>query len=457
MNITNTASKCLQRLLMVTLLTWAAAANCAAGVTNRISRFAIEWSFDQAYEYGAFINGDPWVVGPVRIVKILPGSTNVAGREMNGSMVNPVVGEAQGYDTATYAHYNPKAYKDSLNVGKAVSGDGGLLVQPGSSIISTVSHSKAGNRPQLTDASILTVLAVAPEPGSFRPAPYGPKWLGPMWSTNAIDYSALRQIRVAGAATELAKAKKYLERPWLEQNTIWTGRYLHPLNNQPEYGRDIAHRAATALLLVNTDLPLGDKMPLILGLIQLGIDIHGAALNGGVWVDNGGHGVGRKMPLLFAARLLQEPSMFLLADASKSMIFQEDRQTWIVTAKDVGRWQSLYNGQPRLPYREEDIGMPEWGIRHTTNPEADNRDWNALYRDVASPTFIGHSMCARVMGLEAQWNWPAFFSYSKRYMEVETKDPARGLRAIDPFVAKFWGSAFPEEARSLPPRNLRLK
>jgi len=45
-----------------------------AATTNQISQFGITWTFDKAYEYGQFANGDYWVVGPIKIIGINPPS-----------------------------------------------------------------------------------------------------------------------------------------------------------------------------------------------------------------------------------------------------------------------------------------------------------------------------------------------------------------------------------------------
>lgn len=73
-----------------------------------ITRFGITWLVykdSETYEYGQFANGDYWVVGPVTIVGISPESAEVSGRVMHGSMVNPVPGSQQGYDSAIEGTY----------------------------------------------------------------------------------------------------------------------------------------------------------------------------------------------------------------------------------------------------------------------------------------------------------------------------------------------------------------
>jgi hypothetical protein len=236
----------------------------------------------------------------------------------------------------------------------------------------------------------------------------------------------------------LASVEARLERPWIEQNPQWTGRYLHPSGNQPDYGRDMSYVLADALLSANLDYAEARKSALVVRLVQYGIDVFGAARNGAVWVDAAGHNGGRKMPLLFAGHLLSDAQMLALCDSQKSLIFQEDRQTWFVTAADVGRVLRQDDGRPRQMYREEDIGTPEWGEQHISNPPLDGRNWDTAYRTIAGSATIGHILCARIMGLERQWNWPATFAYYERFWNIERANISIKANTISPFVATMW-------------------
>src|SRR4030042_5064348 len=93
--------------------------NPEPGSCNSISQYGITWTFDKEYQYGQFANGDYWVIGPVKIVKITPeskailGTTTISGftpgsgpnasiRIMNGSVINPAPGNGQAYDNEMY-------------------------------------------------------------------------------------------------------------------------------------------------------------------------------------------------------------------------------------------------------------------------------------------------------------------------------------------------------------------
>jgi hypothetical protein len=92
-------------LLIVFAIICAMPAICCAAVgPNWIEQWGITWTFDKnistdgsgnTYQYGTFVNGDYWVVGPVKIIYINPPSitgldTVNPTRIKNGSMLNPV-------------------------------------------------------------------------------------------------------------------------------------------------------------------------------------------------------------------------------------------------------------------------------------------------------------------------------------------------------------------------------
>ncbi|HEY0946206.1 MAG TPA: hypothetical protein VGD81_13095 [Opitutaceae bacterium] len=425
------------RLLIAVVLLALAGGSPLPGA-NSLSQFGITWTFDQDYPSGQFANGDYWVVGPVRVIDIKPGSETTGDRTINGSMLNPVVDTKQGYDSASYGQYGP-GYDPSLNVGRGVSPAAPLTLPAGSSLISAISEEPAGNRPQLRSAAILTILAAPAPAGSFRP-PYCGADKTLRWNKAQLDYSKLRSLPKPRPRRDLAEVEAYLERPWLEHNPDWTGRYLHPSENQPDYGRDMALQIGEALLSLQLDYSEAEKEKLLIRLVQYGIDIYGVAKAGGAWLDLGGHNQGRKMPLLLAATVLGDADMLAYGDAAKHFIFQEDLQTFYVAETDVGRELAAVSGEKREPYIAADIGMAEWGIRHASDPRFDGRNWDVPYRLVSCPCTLPHVLAARLMGLEKQWNWPALFDYYDRFWEVENASRAGGAGSINAFTRVMWST-----------------
>ena len=106
-----------------------------------------------------------------------------------------------------------------------------------------------------------------------------------------------------------------------------------------------------------------------------------------------------------------------------------------------GTWQPDDRFSIPSPYSEDMLGLAEWGIRHSTHPQFDNRDFNAIYRDVASPTFHGTALAALLMdGAKRLWNHDAYFDYTDRYMAA-TLPGGEGYgyaRTFSTFTANMW-------------------
>lgn len=401
----------------------------AHGAT-RITQHGITWTFDRDYPTGQFANGDYWVVGPVKIVQITPRSDTSRGAVMHGSMVNPRPNSSQGYDS--------RIKNNRFEAAKNVAAHLPLVLPAGSSLLSSESylpHAK-GDHPQLRTIAILTVLAAPAPAGSFRP-PYVGTDKSLRWNQSQLRYDRLRSLpRVAHAPRPSAVAARF-ERPWIEQGTSWVARYLHPGDNQPTYGREIAHALAEGLLALQLDYPNRDKEKLLVRLVQYGIDVYGAARSGAVWNADGGHNHGRKMPLLLAGAVLGDADILAYGDGRK-MIFQEDQQIWYVTPSDVGRVLLTADKRRRDLYLPSDVGIPEWGEKHHVDPRRDGRNWDAYYRTVAGSSTIGSVLVARLMNLEKEWNWPAVFDYYDRYWAKESRNAGSGVNSIQRFVAEMW-------------------
>jgi len=406
---------------------------------ERLTQFGITWTFDKKYPAGQYANGDYWVVGPVKIISISPPSVDEDGRIRNGSQWNPVLAEDQGYDSAKGdMKYNP-AKNAGRPDGKDLSAENPLVLSTGS-LVSTISRQELQPRPQLKTAAILTVVSSAPEPGSFRPPPVGTDKTS-HWNKRNLDYSLLKSLPPVAGTPSLDSVERYFEKPWLEQNTSWTACYIHPLDNQACYGKNIAIQAAEGLLSLHLDYPRERKETLYIRLVQYGIDIYGSAKAGAVWIGYGGHNQGRKMPLILAGLALNNAEILEYGDAAKHLIFQEDQQTWYVTREDVGRPLNTRDNRPHEPYREEDIGLPEWGVQHLQRPMDDGRNWNAYYRNICLSSELGHALAAHLTpGAVPLWNWPAFFDYMDRGFLTDQADKGGKSNPIPAFVANMWNT-----------------
>ncbi len=393
-------------------------------LASRLTQFGIEWVFDRAYEVGQFANGDWWVVGPVRIVNIDPQSTVTAGRTINGSMINPSPrnGMTQGYDSTMYAQYkSPGNYEPLENVAAGISTKSPLIVPTSSSLVSTVSQSLGNTRPQIETAAVLTVLDQAPPDGSFRPA-YSDPSKRIRFNERQLDYDLLGKLPKLASTPGLKSVEQSLRRPWLDHVPQWIGRYIHPAENMPDYGRDMADVIGRASLALNLDFTDAEKRETLVSLVQLGIDFYGVATNGGAnnWAAAAGHMSGRKWPILFAGIMLGDPDMGGIG-FDTSIKFGEDGQTFYVEETSPGVFNNGNGG-----YTAKQVGLAEWGTAHSHRPSLDDADWHGdPYRLCCTAnSWWGQILSARIMGAQGLWNHDELFDYQDRYYD---ENVARGI------------------------------
>ncbi len=388
------------------------------GTAIALSQFGITWTFDRNYPVGQFANGDWWVLGPVRIIQITPTSIDVNGRTMNGSMVNPSPrsGLVQGYDSAMYGQYaSPGDYDPALNAALGVSLTNPLVLQPHSSLVSTISHPVAGTRPQLLAAAVLTVLPAPAAVGSFRPSYCGnDKTI--LYSSSQLNLSLLAKLTQVSSTPSFAEVEAYFERPWLDHVSIWAGRYIHPARNMPDYGREICDRVSTGALMLHLNVPDSMKETLLVRYVQLGIDLWGIAQDGGYWAAAAGHMSGRKWPILFAGLMLGDAGMSDIGFDS-GIAFGEDGQTFYVqeTPPGSGIYNNGYGG-----YGSQHLGLPEWGTAHWRRPWWDDADWfGDPYRLCCTAhVWWGQLLAAYIMGAKPLWNHDELFDYQDRYLAM---------------------------------------
>jgi hypothetical protein len=396
------------------------------GATARkITQFGVTWTFDGLYEVGQFANKDWWVVGPVTIVDIDPPSTDLGGgRTLNGSMLNPSPfrDQTQAYDSTMYAQYKVSSnYNPLLNAALNVSAASPLVVKANNSLVSTISKAAPNTRPQLKTAAILTVLDQAPPAGSFRP-PYSGENKRIRFNESQLDYSMLARLPRLPSTPGMASVRQQFRRPWIDHVPLWIGRYLHPVDNMPDYGREIGNAVSTASLMLNSDFTDAEKRDLLVSFVQLGIDFYGIAQDGGKdnWPPSAGHMNGRKWPILFAGIVLGDPDMGSVG-FDKSIQFGEDGQTFYVEETSPGVYNNGFGG-----YTAAHVGMPEWGTAHANKPSLDDVTWfGDPYRLCCTTnSWWGMVLAAHAMGAKALWNHDPLFDYMDRYLLENT---ARGI------------------------------
>lgn len=420
---------------------------------SAITQYGITWTFDQDYPTGQFVNGDYYVVGPVRIISITPNTQTVNGRVVNGSMINPNAGSRNnGYDSELFGTYVPNTYQANLNVALGISATNPLVVPNNSSLISAQSQltpDPGGSLGTLATVAVLTVLPIAPPQGSFRP-PYTGADKTIRFNEAQLDFSKLANLNPTVGTPTISSVVDRFQRAWLDHSTGWVTRLMHPVQNMPDYGRDFTTLYGTGALLTNLNFSQTEKRLLVIRLVQIGIDFFGNVSNGGEWGANGGQCSGRKFPILFAGALLNYapmldigqnyPSIYLgPGNPANRQTFGEDGQTYYVRETSPGVYNYGFGG-----YTSQNANMPEWSFNHHDAPNADNVSWTfSNYRICCTANaWVGQTLAARFMNLQAAWNHPEYFDYQDRYMNFMVTQPPV-WRAWDSWHATMWDTYRP--------------
>ena len=392
---------------------------------SSITQFGVRFDFAQPVLAGRFANGDWYVVGPASVTGMSPACTTVGGRVLHGAMINPDPSTRDhGYDSDLFGVFATGDYKPALNVALGVSATTPLTLQPNQSLIKAISNTDPALVPQLRTCSVLTCLPTVPQAWAFRP-PYAGDDKTVRFDITHLDWDALAALApVPGMPGISAEAEKFL-RPWLDHSPGWTSRYIHPVDNMPDYGRDFTALYNQGTLLCNLALPQQDRRPLLIRLVQIGIDFWGNAENGCYWEGVGGHGSGRKWPILFAGRMLRDPEMLNVGQTHRSyrnldgtyeVHFGEDGQTFYVEQTAPNQFNWGYGG-----YGAQHVGVPDFGFSHVHWPSSDDEGWsNDPYRRCCTANaWIGGVLAVHVMGLVTAWNHSALFDYMDRFTVVE--------------------------------------
>lgn len=436
-----------------------AAAVPAPELRSSITHNEITWAFAAEVASGVFVTGDPWVIGPVSVIGISntlhsPGYTPKPGQ--NGSMINPKGKGGEGYDSGA------ASYRAELNAGRPngreLSPSNPLQLNAGESLVSMVSwlyrdkddrepgcprwYATGTPRPAVRSGAVLTCLADVPPTGSFRPAYCGDD-KAVRFRFAALKADLLRTLPPVKPLPSLEQLEKRMSRTWFDEQPGWSGAVFHPSRNMPNYGRDMGHILNETALMLHLDFgqlpgkPLKDR--LLINLVQFGIDLTGVADTGGSWPPDGGHALGRKWPILFAGVMLDDDHM--KGVGQWQTMFQEDATTFYVSQREVDITNSPVwkpdRRTPTVPYAKDDIGLPEWGIRHATEPNRDNGHWDAIYRQINNGVFPGFVLAARLMGQQEAWNHEALFDYADRVM-AKDGGGSRGTNSLTPFCKAMW-------------------
>lgn len=205
-----------------------------------------------------------------------------------------------------------------------------------------------------------------------------------------------------------------------------------PVSQVEPYGRQFASRVSAALVMLCSTAPAEAKQRLAVRLVQAGIDLLGAFLDGREQEVDGGHYQGRKACVVFALEMLGIPK-HLWPFALRGQ-FQED-----FAYGDVGPWQwgaSTWRYAWRGRHRNRHfMHLPpaQWD-------EAQRERWyanNYLHSNVGVQ--IGTALAMRLLGL-TQWMSPAMDGFVAQWMGPVPSDVVAGFASQG--VSLPWGSDF---------------
>lgn len=416
-----------------------AGADDSATLTSRtqVSQYGITWQFDRSERVGQFVNGDYYVVGPVTVIGIDPApqfGTNVPARELgerekrarkrdggyvrNGSMLNPPASREVAYDSGIRNFFKPERVAVLP-----------IVLRPGDSLVSTISlktgeeatypyHGAMGSRDHhdnspLKTAAILTCVGEPLAKDAFRPS-YGDRNQKVYFARNLFP-DRLPRLKPPKSTPSLDTWIRVFQRPWI--NTCFFG-FEQPTENMPQYGQWVGQAQSMAGLLLMLDLPAEQKQRLLINMVQVGIDYWGLVRSGHPgWEGHGGHGSGRKFPIVFAGLMLGDAEMASPTRAFPRVEFGEDNQTMYGTGWTGAK--ALFAGHSGIRSATGKAARAEWGPYEHLPP----RDWirgnvtsEAYRRANTSSSWVGQALGIQLMGGKESWGHDAFFDYVDRWM-----------------------------------------
>ncbi len=409
-------------------------------VKESVSQYGITWTFQEPARVGRFVNGDWYVVGPATVKAIDPKplyGSDIPRRELdrmdkerkveqrvrNGFMLNPPARMKVAYDSGVRNWFDPSLIQKPP-----------VAMKPGDSLVSTISmpknlvlHAQLRNKIErgVDDSSPIRTAAVltcvgAPQPAdAFRPA---------FCDRKARIYLArnLKRELLPNAAASRSVPKKldlfirFTQRPWV--GTCFFG-FEEPVENMPQYGMEYGRVSGVCALLLCTDFRPEQKEPLLANYVQIGIDLGGMVRAGHPgWTGWGGHGSGRKLPIVFAGLLLGDEQLANVGKSFPKVSFGEDEQTaygdcWtgakVVFAGHSGIDAASGAGRNRNsswgPY--EHMPPSQW--------QAGNNTSEAYRRTCTSGGWVAEALALRLLHAEKAWRHDAFFDYVDRWMHED--------------------------------------
>ena len=435
---------------------------------DSVTQYGITWTFEQPARVGQFVNGDFYVVGEVTIRMIDPKplwgeevkdrlnkgqvhDDQYAGKEArHGSSLNPVPRRpgARGYNSVGFDSRTPEGRYDPEQFAHLP-----IKMVPGDSLVSTISRESnqitawdGQHVDPLRAAAVLTCLAEPQPADAFRPSYCDSKNSKIFLSRNLRRDLLTKLPRVAGMPETLDVYARKFQRPWIDLADFG---FAAPKENLPHYGQQMAEQVGEGSLLLLMDYTPEQKETTLVHFVQIGIDLHGVARAGFVWVAHGGLYSGRKWPIVLGGILLDDPDMQSPQKKLPKLIFHEDQQTAFGPVTYRGKtFEKAWGGSKVIflghsPYLIKDTEKAEtrhwddgWGLIEVYPPSewpSKNREKGSLpasegyRRSNTSGAWIPEALAARILHAEKIWDHDAFFAYVDRWM---TEDDAAQIKAL---------------------------
>lgn len=261
---------------------------------------------DKAYTCGQYANGDWWVApqtngGSVTITSITPAASG----GVNGFMVNPASIASQAWDNRSVVPY-------SVGLMPALPLTINTTTTPVSSVVKVVSLAVPSNHQNEAFAAVLTVVNASISNSStyFRPGFFGTtgktSYAVPVTLPSQVGYYSVGGSVPAMSSLTFSSIATRYQNFQLDYGGGYPARDLHPADNIPvSYGAQIATDNETNLermLLSDFSYSNPTDKAAMINYLQMAIDLKSVAANAGSgsFPAAGGHGNGRKLPLLFA-------------------------------------------------------------------------------------------------------------------------------------------------------------
>lgn len=439
-----------------------------------VTQYGITWTFERPARVGQFVNGDWYVVGAATIKtidpaplyggEIPPGELDPmdqerpkAQRVRNGFMLNPPAQMKVAYDSGVRNWFDPSLIQRLP-----------VTMKPGDSLVATISMPKGlVLRAQLRNAiergvddsspirtAVVLTCVGEPQPlDAFRPAfcDRTPR----TYLARNLKRDLLPKAAATASIPRIEQYIRFTQRPWV--GTGFFG-FEEPVENMPQYGLEYGRVAGISALLLCTDLKPEQKELLLVNYVQIGIDLGGMIRAGHPgWTGWGGHGSGRKLPIVLAGLLLGDDELAGISQSYPKASFGEDEQTaygdcWtgakVVFAGHSGIDAATGEGRSR---------GNGWGPYEHTPPSQwkDGQNTSESYRRCCTSVgWVAQALALRLLHAERAWGHDAFFDYVDRWMyendaefvksikeatgRDHDKDWARQGQAWDAFVNEMW-------------------